>query len=281
MDVALLPEVLQRQKVALGVAALLTVIVYAPVFPPLFRDWVSDPNYGHGFIVPAVSLFFVYRNRAELQVAPVRPESWGIVVVLAALGSLTLGRLATEYFTQRTSLIVLLAGVVVFFFGRRVFSLLALPLGYLLFMVPIPYILYDTVAFPLKLFVASASVWSLKLLGVVVWREGNIIQFPNVVLEVADACSGLRSLISLLALGVAYAWLVLPPGRRRWLLLAAAVPTAIFTNGLRVVLTGVLAQHWGARAAEGFFHEFAGFAVFGLAAALLFGFGEMLRRRAS
>ena len=281
MEAVVLTDVLHRQRFTLALVGFLVLVVYGPVFPALFADWVADPNYGHGFLVPAVSLYFIHRNRTDLAQAQVRPDAFGILLILAALGALILGKLATEYFTQRTSFILLLAGLILFLFGRQVLALLALPVGYLLFMVPIPYILYDTVAFPLKLFVASASVWSLKLLGVVVWREGNIIQFPNVVLEVADACSGLRSLISLLALGVAYAWLVLPPGRRRWLLLAAAVPTAIFTNGLRVVLTGVLAQHWGARAAEGFFHEFAGFAVFGLAAALLFGFGEMLRRRAS
>jgi exosortase len=155
---------------------------------------------------------------------------------------------------------------------------MALPLGYLIFMVPIPYIIYDMAAFPLKLFVTRVSVAFLKIVGVVVMREGNIIMFPTTTLEVADACSGIRSLISLLAIAVAYAFVMQTSNARRWIIIFSAIPIAVATNALRVIITGILAQWWGAKAAEGFFHEFAGMAVFVLAMVMLVTFGELLRR---
>lgn len=145
-------------------------------------------------------------------------------------------------------------------------------------MVPLPYIVYDAIAFPLKLFVAKFSVLALKAAGVVVLREGNIIMFPSTTLEVADACSGLRSLVSLLALAVAYAFLSQKSAVRRTLVILSAVPIAMVTNMTRVIVTGFLAQYYGAAAAEGFFHEFAGMAVFALAMVLLVAFGGLLRK---
>jgi len=177
---------------------------------------------------------------------------------------------------MRISLVVLLCGMTLFWFGTRVFALLALPLLYLVLMVPIPYIVYDAAAFPLKLFVTHVSVAVLKLLGVVVWNEGNIIMFTNTVLEVADACSGLRSIMSLLALAVAFAFLTQKSHVKKAIIIASAVPIAVLTNAMRVIVTGLLAQHWGAQVAEGFFHDFAGFAVFAVAMALLLVLGGLL-----
>lgn len=275
----LLPEIVRREGWKLALLLALVAGLYAPVIPQLVREWIDDPNYSHGFLVPAVSAWFLWRRRGELAETEINPDRWGIPFLLVALGLLVLGWVGTEYFTQRVSLILLLGALVLFLFGREVLSMAALPLGYLLFMVPIPYILYDAVAFPLKLFVAAASVRVLKIMGVVVWREGNVILFPNAVFEVADACSGIRSLLSLLALAVAYAFVAHRRPAARAILIAAALPIALLTNALRVVGTGILAQYWGARAAEGFFHEFAGLAVFALALLLLLLTGEVLRRR--
>jgi exosortase len=158
------------------------------------------------------------------------------------------------------------------------FRMARLPIAYLLFMVPIPSIIYDSIAFPLKLFVTKVSVGALKAIGVVVMREGNIIMFPATTLEVADACSGIRSLISLFAMAVAYACFMNTNNTRRWLIIASAVPIAIFTNALRVFVTGILAQYWGEKAAEGFFHEFAGVAVFGVAMVMLIGIGALMMK---
>jgi exosortase len=144
-------------------------------------------------------------------------------------------------------------------------------------MVPLPYIIYNAAAFPLKLFVTRVSVAFLKLIGISVLREGNIIMFPATTLEVADACSGMRSLMSLIALAVAYAFFIKTSTWKRWIIILSAVPIAIFTNAMRVIVTGILAQHWGKKAAEGFFHEFAGLMVFAVAVALLVGIGAALK----
>ncbi|WP_282755077.1 exosortase A [Desulfuromonas thiophila] len=271
-------EVLWRDRWHLLVLLALLVGLYGRIVPAMVADWLHDPNYSHGLLVPLMAGYFAWQRWPRLALEPVRPDSIGLLLVLAALLLLVFGRAATEYFTMRVSLILLLAGILWFWYGRSLLRLLALPLGFLLLMVPLPYILYDAVAFPLKLLVARFSVLVLKLLGIAVLREGNLIQFPQLVLEVADACSGLRSLMSLLALAVAYAFISQTAPLKRLLIILAAVPIAIITNMFRVVVTGVLAQRYGAAVAEGFFHEFAGLAVFVLALLLLFFLGALLRR---
>jgi exosortase len=168
--------------------------------------------------------------------------------------------------------------MILYFFGTRVFRIMLLPLLYLFFMVPLPYIVYDSIAFPLKQIVAKFSVDALQLMGVVIIREGNIIMLPETTLEVADACSGIRSLMSLLALSVAFAVFTQKSNLKRVIMVLSAIPIAILTNGLRVIVTGILAQYWGSKAAEGFFHEFAGLAVFGVALVMLAGLGTLLRK---
>jgi exosortase len=180
---------------------------------------------------------------------------------------------------MRSSLVVLLMGMTLFFFGKRLFRLMLLPLAYLMFMIPLPYIIYDMVAFPLKIFVTKASIAFLQLCGVVVMREGNIIMLPATTLEVADACSGVRSLLSLLALTVAYSFFIRMTPLKRCILVLASIPIAVSANAVRVIGTGFLAQYWGARAAEGFFHEFAGMAVFVVAIALVVSLGALLSER--
>lgn len=270
-------ESLNKHRLQLLLLIPLLVGLYWKIVPSMVAEWSKDENYSHGFLVPLIAGYFLYQRWPDLKKRAARPEWAGLVVIILGLVQLMLGWLATEYFTMRSSLVVLLAGMVLYFFGRQVLKLMALPLGYLLFMVPIPYIIYNLAAFPLKMFVTKASVAVLHLLGVIVQREGNILIFPTITLEVADACSGMRSLLSLLALAVAYAYFIQTSTKRRWILIASAVPIAIATNALRVIVTGILAQWWGAKAAEGFFHEFAGMAVFALAMAMLVGVGALVK----
>ena len=252
--------------------------VYWSILPEMVQQWYEDANYSHGFVVPLIAGYFAYEKRRQLGEVLVEPWWPGLVLLSLGILQLVIGFLGTEFFTMRSSLVVTLAGMTLFLFGKKLFRLMLLPLAYLLFMVPLPYIIYDMIAFPLKLFVTRVSIASLKLMGVVVLREGNIIMLPFTTLEVADACSGIRSLISLLALAVAYAFVLNMSQIRRSLLVLAAIPIAISANALRVIGTGLLAQYWGAQAAEGFFHEFAGMAVFVVAMALLIGLGSWLAR---
>ncbi|HDQ41826.1 MAG TPA: exosortase/archaeosortase family protein [Desulfonatronum sp.] len=269
-------DALKQYRFHLLASLLVLAGLYYNIIPDMVRQWAGDDNYSHGFLVPLISGFFIYQRWDRLKDARVEPSSLGLIVIILGLCQLLLGWLGTEYFNMRISLVVLLCGMTLYWFGTRVFAIMALPLLYLALMVPIPYIIYDAAAFPLKLFVTHVSVAALKIMGVVVWNEGNIIMFTNTVLEVADACSGLRSIMSLLALAVAFAFLTQKSHVKKAIIIASAVPIAVLTNAMRVIVTGVLAQHWGAQVAEGFFHDFAGFAVFAVAMVLLLALGGLL-----
>ena len=253
-------------------------VLYWPVIVPMVKQWASDDNYSHGFLVPVISFYLAYMRRDKLQTANVRPCNAGIALIVFGLILLILGWVATEYLTMRSSLVVVIAGLILYLFGLEIFKILLAPLCYLFLMVPIPAVLYDAAAFPLKIFVTNVSVLCMKALGIVVWKEGNILMFPNITLEVADACSGLRSIMSLLALGAAYAFVLHTKTRDRIILIVSTLPIAVLTNTLRVVATGVLAQFFGSAAAEGFFHEFAGLFVFAAAVVLFVALGSALKR---
>lgn len=262
----------------IGLACLLIGLYYS-IFGYMVKQWYNDDNYSHGFFIPLISAYFLYQRRETLKNCQVEPWWPGMLVIVFGLVQLVVGWVATELFTMRSSLIVVLAGMVLYFFGKQVFKTALLPILFLFFMIPLPYIVYDAAAFPLKLFVTKVSVGFLKAMGIVVLREGNIILLPGTSLEVADACSGIRSLISLLALSVAYAFAFHKAALKRWIIILSAIPIAIFTNSMRVIVTGILAQYWGAGAAEGFFHEFAGFAVFAVAMVMLIALGALLNRK--
>jgi exosortase A len=232
-------------------------------------EWCVDENYSHGFLIPLISGYLVWQKREEIQKTEAKPANLGILIFFAGLACCLVGNVAGESFTMRISLLVVLAGALLFCCGATLFKKLSFPFFYLVFMIPLPYILYDAVAFPLKLFVSKYSVEFLKIIGVPVYREGNVINLVNTSLEVADACSGIRSIVSLLAMAAALAYFAQKGWVRRTVLVALAVPIAMFANGIRVIGTGILATHFGAKVAEGFFHEFAGLVIFGIAMALL------------
>lgn len=269
-----------NKKLTFSFALILAVIgvLYWSIIVPMAKQWAADDNYSHGFLVPIISLYLAYMRKNELENATIRPCNYGIFLVAFGLLMLIFGWIATELMTMRSSLVVVIAGLVLYLLGWEIFKILLAPLCYLFLMVPIPAVLYDAAAFPLKLFVTKVSVLSMKALGIVVWQEGNILMFPNITLEVADACSGLRSIMSLLALGVAYAFVLHTKTRDRVILILSTLPIAIFTNCLRVIATGILAQYFGSAAAEGFFHEFAGLFVFGAAVVMFVALGAGLKR---
>jgi exosortase len=269
---------LKTNKISFSFILILTTFIYSPVVSLMVKQWYEDPNYSHGFLVPVISGYFLYQMLEDLKKSMVAPKNSGLAVIVMGLLMLMAGYVGTEYFTMRLSLIVLIIGMVIYFFGGGILKKTALPIGFLFFMVPLPAIVYNSFAFPLKLMVAKYSVLFLQAIGIVVVREGNIIMFPNTVLEVADACSGMRSIMSLLALGVAFAFISQDAAWKRWTLVLSSVPIAILINALRVIATGILAQRWGAKAAEGFFHEFAGLVIFGLAIVLLACVAGILRR---
>jgi len=240
-------------------------------------DWNNNPDYSHGFLVPFLSAYFVWERWGVLTTEEKpAPSFWGIGLLAVGLFSLVVGLIGAELYVQRMSLIVVISGLVLLVLGWKYLWLLSFPIGFLIFMIPLPAIVVNTIAFPLQLFAAETATFCLFSLGIPVFREGNLIMLAHTTLEVAEACSGLRSLLSLLALGTVYGYFSQNVMWKRWLLVILSIPIAIIANSARVSGTGILAHYFGAEAAEGFYHTFEGWLVFVVAFVLLFMCGVIL-----
>jgi exosortase len=245
-------------------------VLYRDVLVKLVRDWANDDNYSHGFLIIPIALYFAWERRQRLQAAVMKPSVLGLLIIVGSVAILLAGQLGAELFLTRVSLIGVTAGTIVFLLGWEHLRILFLPVAFLLLMIPIPAIIFNQIAFPLQLLASRFGETTLSLLDIPVLREGNVITLANTQLEVAEACSGIRSLISLLTLGIVYGYFVHPSAWVRTVLAVATIPVAILANGLRVAGTGVAAHYYGAEAAEGFFHTFSGWLVFLAAFAMLF-----------
>ena len=231
-------------------------LLYHDILAKLSVQWYDDPDYSHGFLVPLISGYLVWERRQKLTAAPLNPSPWGMAVLTLGLSMLVIGSIGAELYLQRTSLIVIMSGLVLLILGREYLRVLSLPLIFLIFMVPLPAIVVNAVAFPLQLLAAQTATLCLFNLGIPVLREGNVIMLAGTTLEVAEACSGIRSLQALVALGTVYAYFSQHETWKRWALVAVSIPIAILANAFRVTGTGMLAHYWGAEAAEGFYHTF-------------------------
>jgi len=261
-----------------GVIAACLALLYASVMKELVSDWILLPDFSHGFLIPVVALYLVYERRKELSGLSLSGHWTGLGVTLFGILLLLLGNLATEYFTMRVSFIVVLGGLILFLLGKEFCKTILFPLIFLILMIPLPSILMDRMTFPMQLFASKVAAGALDLIGISVLREGNIIQLSNTSLEVVEACSGIRSLLSLLALSVVFAYFSQKETWRRILIVLSTFPIAIFTNVVRVTGTGILVNRFGDAAVEGFIHGFSGWILFLIAFACLFGVGTVLSK---
>jgi exosortase len=245
--------------------------LYAEVVAGLLRQWATDDNYSHGFVVGPLAAFFVWERRKALATASIRPSAAGLAVLIASLLVFMAGRFGAELFLTRASLIGVLAGAVLFLWGPAHLRILAFPLAFLLLMVPLPAILFNQITFPLQLVASQAGELVISAAGVPVLREGNILQLPTRTLEVAEACSGIRSLVSLLMLSILLGYFADTRTGHRIVIALAAIPIAIVANALRVAGTGLASEWISPAAADGFFHSFSGWVVFVVACAGLLG----------
>jgi exosortase len=243
----------------------LVVIMYAPVLSSLARQWWNDPNYGHGAFVPVFAAYVLWRERDRWRAQTFRPNNFGFAIMLFAIGLRVLATLGAELFTARLSLLILISGIVIFLAGSQALRSIAFPIGYLLFMIPLPAIVYYQLTLPLQLWASRLGASGLVVLGIHTVREGNLLFLPNCTLNVVEACSGIRSLLSLLAAVVAYGYLAEPSTWKRGVLAVASLPIAIATNGLRLVATGVLSFLFGPTADSGVVHLALGLGFFALA----------------
>jgi exosortase len=247
----------------------LVLIMYASVIASLGRQWWDDPNYGHGFFVPVFAGYVLWSARDRLRSLPFRGNNFGFAIMLFAIGLRVLGTLGAELFMVRLSLLILICGMVIFLAGRQMLWSISFPIGYLLFMIPLPSMVYYQLTIPLQLWASKLGAGGLVALGIHTVREGNLLVLPNCTLNVVEACSGIRSLLSLLAAVVAYGYLAERSTWKRIALAAASIPIAIATNGLRLVATGVLSYHFGPNADSGVVHLALGLGTFALAFLLI------------
>jgi exosortase len=253
-------------------ATLLALVgsLYAPILARLVQQWWSDPNFSHGFFVPAFAGFVVWQSGPRLAAIRPTPSIWGLAVILLSLCTLILGVFGAELFLSRLSLLMLAAGMVLFFLGWEFLRSVLFPLLFLVLMVPLPAIIFSQITFPLQILASKLSASMLPFFGVPVFREGNVINLPAMPLEVAEACSGIRSLLSLMTLAIMYGYLLEKRVAIRVALALASVPIAVAANGLRIVGTGLLVQYWDPEKAEGFFHAFSGWLIFVVSLLMLY-----------
>lgn len=245
-----------------AVLAGLVGALYASVLVGLVVQWWQDPDYGHGFLVPLFAGYVLWRERSRWREVPLQPTSLGLLGMMAAIGLLLVGTLGAELFISRMSLLVLLAAMVLYLAGGRLLRAWAFPLGFLVLMIPLPTILYNQVVFPLQLLASRFAATCLEVVRVPVLQEGNLLFLPNYTLEVVEACSGIRSLMSLVALAIAYGYWVESRVWIRVVLVMLMLPIAVVSNGLRVVGTGLMTYFLSPKTAEGFFHLFSGWLIF-------------------
>jgi exosortase len=274
------PRTVARTQWVLPAAVLagLVLVLYAPVLKLLLLQWWEDPDYSHGFLVPLFAGYLLWRDRDRWPAVPLEPSDLGLATMVGAVGLLLAGSLGAELFVSRLSLILLLGGMVLYLAGWKMLRAVAFPLGFLLFMIPLPEIIYNQITFPLQLVASRFALFCLDVVHVPALREGNLLKLPGYTLEVAEACSGIRSLMTLVTLVMAFNYCIEKRWWRRILLVALVVPVAILSNGLRIVATGVLTYCFGVQWAEGFLHVFSGWVVFVVALFLMVLIHQLLSR---
>jgi exosortase len=238
------------------------LFLYRHAFVKLVDDWVNDPNYTHGFVVPLASIWIVWSMRRTLARTEVEPKTWGLLVIAFALLQLLAGTLGAENFVAHSSLLVLLAGLTISVFGTAMLRDLLFPIAWLIFMIPLPAIIFYSITFPLQLLASRMASGLLDVLRITNLREGNVMYFSHYTIGVVEACSGIRSLITLLAFAVLLGYI---RSMRIWaqiVLAACTVPVALIFNAVRVASAGVLGNYLGERWAEGTFHAATGIVLF-------------------
>jgi exosortase len=268
----------RQQLVAAGLVLAGLAIVYWTVVAGLISAWSTDDNYSHGFFIVPLAVYFAWERRQAIASAPMRPALLGLVVVAGSLLLLVGGILGAELFLARVSILGTMAGAILFLYGWPMLRILALPLAFMLLMIPLPAIIFNKIAFPLQLLASQVGESTISAMDIPILREGNVLILANARLEVAEACSGIRSLVSLFALGIVFGYFVDQRTSVRTVIALSAVPVAIFANGLRVASAGVAAHKFGSAGVEGLFHEFSGWVVFVVAFLMMIAIQRLLQR---
>ena len=255
------------------IAVLFTLwsLIIAPVIPQMVKTWLEHSDNSHAILVPFICLYLGWEKRRELASASFRGSFWGGVFLVFCLAFYLLSYIGGFAMGARLMIVGSLGGLAWSCFGWPTLRIFVFPLSFLLFMVPVPDTLLNVVSFPLQLQATKISTWIIGLFSIPVYREGNMLYFVQTQLEVAEACSGIRSIVSLVMLSVLLAYMSNNGRARKVILVACAIPVAMLANILRVSGTGILAHFFDDQVARGFLHDFSGIVVFvfGLAVMVL------------
>ena len=253
------------------------ILTYIPTLLWLWDRWFArDSYYSHGILIPFVSGFLVWQMRDELAAIKPRRSPWGMPLIITGLCVHLMSSLLRVYFTSGFSMLVVLSGLVLFFYGSKTLKKITFPVAFLIFMIPVPLVVITNISFKMKIFAAQIATAALNSMGLEAVRSGSVLKMQHTYVVVDDICSGLRSLISLTALGSIFAWWMKGPMPKRILLFCSTIPIAIATNVLRIVFLSFVSEVWGSQSATGFVHDFSGFMVFALAFVLLYAVGKVL-----
>jgi exosortase A len=263
----------------LGIITVLFIVTYYDTLQWMYERFVSpDSYYSHGFLIPFVSAYFIWQQKDYLRSLPVTSSWWGLVLMLAALLFHLAGTIIYIFSVSGFSIFFLVVGMTLFLFGKAISRAIWFPIAFLLVMLPLPTAVLSIVSFPLKMFVAKVGAGIVALLGIPVYREGFTITIPAGALLVGNPCSGLRSLISFVALGAVFAYTATMTAPRKWILFLFAVPVAILSNLIRVPILILVSQYWGLEAAapDTLVHTGSGFLVFAVGVLLLIAASRIL-----
>ncbi len=268
----------RQALVSLGIMLAGITYLYFPILQDLAHDWDTNDNYSHGYFIPILSAYIIYTLKDELKKIPLQSNIAGLFLLILGLIQLIIAKTGSEFFLQRTSLIPVFAGLVLFCLGWEFLKKLFIPIIYLIFMVPLPAIIWNKIAFPMQLFGSYLTEKVVDMVGIPIFRQGNVLHLSNTTLEVVDACSGLRSLTTLFALSAVFAILSTHNTWQKWVLFFVAAPIAIFANIVRLTATALLASRYGGDIAQGFLHDFSGLVVFAVGIVMLVAVSNLLKR---
>lgn len=262
---------INKTSVRFLILLVLLLAAFIPVYPMLVWTWLNHSDNSHGILVPLVSAYFIWQKKKELRLSEISNFNWGGVILAISMGLYLLSYAGGVAVVSRAMIVSSLVGLVMFTLGKEIFSLLAFPLLYLFFMVPVPDSILGLVALPLQLFATKVSTFLIHVVSIPAYREGNMLYFANTQLEVAEACSGIRSIMSFGMLSFIFAYMMDRVWWKRIFIVLSTIPLALIANIVRVTGTGILAHFYGAKFALGFLHEFSGLVVFAFGFVLLLG----------
>lgn len=261
-------------ELILAFACLLT---YIPTFFWMWDRWFTkDSYYSHGILIPFVTGYLIWQKRKELQAIKQKSSSWGIRLIVLGILIHVVSCFLRVYFTSGFSMIIVLAGLIEYFYGKKVLREVAFPVAFLIFMVPVPMVVIADISFKMKILAAKIAAVVLNHMRMPAIRDGSLIRMQHANVMVDDVCSGLRSLISLAALGSIFAYQMRLSRIKKIFLFLSSLPIAVVTNVCRIVFLATISEIWGPQYAVGFIHDFSGFMVFAIAFILLFATGRLM-----